>query len=158
MQVEPAAHWYPDPEVGVRRGSAAGARDGHLLALLLPALAMVVVIIVAKGAVLPDPELRGRAVRHPGVEDPAFRVHEPERLHPVTLAPEDLDLGAVGPAAGHLDGDVTAGARLHPHLARQVVDRELVFGDGVALGLLGREAGGGQKSSGERQESRLPEV
>ena len=110
----------------------------------------MVVSLVPEGAVVPDPELGGRAAGgRPAVQDPVAGIDEPQRLLAVALALDDLDLGRLGAAPGHLDGHLAAGAGLDPDLARQVVDGDLIVRHGVALDLLGPEAGGGEEPVSE---------
>ena len=120
----------------------AAAADGDPPALV-PVL--VVVVPVGEGAVLPDPELGGGAAAELVVDDPVGGIDEAQARGPVDLALHHLELGRVGAAPGGLGHDIGAGSGLDRDLACQVVYGDLVAGDGIALGLLGRQPAGGDQ-------------
>jgi hypothetical protein len=135
----------------MRVEAAAARRYCDLPAFTLVAIA---VMIIPESSVVPYPKLGRGAVRHLAVLDSVLGINEPERLRTVAFAPHDLELCGVGAAPDHLHRDVPAGPRLHAHITGQVVDGKFVFGNGIALDLLSRKAGGGENEYHNRPHRR----
>ncbi len=101
------------------------------------------VVAVAEGTVLPDPQLRRAAPLQAGVGHPVAGIADPEGFAVRDVSPLDGEPGGVGPAPGNLDDDRPA-AGLDGDGAGEVVDGHRRPGQLEPLGLLGRERGDGE--------------
>ena len=76
-----------------------------------------------------------------------------QRFTPADRSGRDLEFARVAAAARELHYDIAAGAPLQAHNTGEIVDGDVVTGEGPPLWLLGGEAGGGPQQQGGDPES-----
>src|SRR5438093_1379857 len=71
------------------------------------------------------------------IHDGVIGIDHAQRLAAAHRTRLDAELARVAPAARELHSDPGTGAPLHPHHAGQIIDRDVVAGDGMPLWFLG---------------------